>query len=180
MSDVWEMIDAVNAAEAREVPADLADVDLMIGHDYEMAKDYLVGHKDRQLLPTWSILAGNGQLALVATPFDGESQKEMVAQAMQKMMGEMNAIRYTFASECWMAKVDKDEWEKDKRLPSERDNRIEALVIIGCDRERVSSAMYEIVRDDEGCVVELKRQLGGEGEPQLEGRFVGLLGEEEA
>jgi hypothetical protein len=179
MTSMREMIDAINAAEPQPIDEKLADVDLMIGQQYELAKSFLIGTKDEQITPTFHVVAGNGQNALVLTPFNGEQEKEMVAKAMRRMMQEVNAIRYTFTSECWMAVLDKGEWEHDKRPPSQRDTRIEALVIVGCDDDRTSTAIYEIVRDDEGTITDLKRKDMGESMPEMGGRFVGLHKEEE-
>lgn len=178
MTSMREMIDVLNAAEPREIPEALSDVDLMIGHSYEMAKSFLVGTKDEQIVPCFEVVAANGQAAFVLTPFVGEQEKEMVAKAMRQMMREVSAVRYVFMAESWMAVLDKGEWEHDQRLPSQRDTRIEALVIIGCDTDRTSTAIYEIVRGDDGTITDLKRKDMGETMPEMEGRFVGLHKEE--
>lgn len=178
MNDIQATIDAINSAEAKPIPEDFQDTLAMIGAEYSRAKEYLVGNKDASLIPTWTAITKNGQFLIVATPFEGgERHKDMVAQAMERIFNEINAERYTFISEAWMARVDKDEYDKDRRPPSQRDDRMEVLIIMGGDKDGSQMRTYEIIRDDEGIISDLKLdpasiEMSG---PQVEGRFANLL-----
>lgn len=176
-NDISRTIEAILAADPRPVPEEFADRDLMMGKAYEQAVKALVGAKDGEVLPTWAILTENGQVVIVATPFtDGEESKEMVADLMRKFMRQIKAIRYTFLSEAWAAAVTAEEWEAgDRRPPSERDTRIEIVLVACSDRDGASLKTYEIQRDETGVVTALKPIRPEEPMNNLEGRFANLL-----
>lgn len=179
MDRIKKIIEELNAAPKRPIPDKFADTDVMIGMSYEMARDYLVGSNDNELAPTWSMVTENGQTVLVTTPFGDGDSKNAVANGMRKFMREAKVMRYTFTTEAWIASTTKEEWETDKRPPSKRDDRMEIVMVVGCDRSGASVKIYEIVREWEtGKVTNLKpldpeRTMDG-----FEGRFANLLADE--
>lgn len=174
-NEIEELVENVLSAPPQPLPEIFADSDLMMGGAYEMAKEYLVGHSDRQLTPTWAIATENGQTLIVATPFVGENAKELVASSMRKLMKLIKAVRYTFTTEAWVAKVSEDEWRKDKRPPSERDDRVEVVLIAGADLSGSFAKSYEIHRNGETGAVEGLKSLSESPMRDFEGRFGNLL-----
>lgn len=180
MSDsLQDLIARVKGAETQPIPEEMSDVDRMIGLAYQHAKRVLVGQPGAELMPVWCLLTETGQSVIVATPFIGEHAKEMVAVAMRGLMREVGAIRYTFASECWMATMTPEERARDGRPPSERDDRVECVMILGADRRGSSMDCYEMKRDwRSGQVVDLAPMDKGEGKREnglVDGRFANLL-----
>src|SRR5688500_10431927 len=109
--NITDMIKQVNAAPAVAIPEEFADRDRFMAKAYEQASAFLIGKPNAEIAPTWATLAGNGQVAIVVTPFGDEKTKDFVAQTMRQCMRGVKATSYTFMSEAWMAAVTKEQWE---------------------------------------------------------------------
>jgi hypothetical protein len=140
------------------------------------AERILVGTSE-ELMPIWHIVPeGDAPHVIVATPFGGEDQKDMIAFAVQKLMKEHHAVKYAFMSEAWMAQVSKEEWDADQTQPSQRPDRIEIVMIFaqGHDEKPIQRS-WKILRGEDG-----KTCIGLEAMPdtdyeELQGRFANLL-----
>jgi hypothetical protein len=180
-NQIRELVNRINAAPVEPIPEKFSTVDKMIENAFDFAKDQMIGSDEdgdeSQMLPTWVLLTQNGQTIIMATPFDnGAMGKDMVAEVVKKLMTEAHVIRYTFASEAWVATQTTPPSSHDL-APSERNDRREVLMITGADRkngERIR--IWNIVRDKDGVVTDLTFEKEMEGlSAGSEGRFTGLL-----
>ena len=172
-----EEIENIRNAPYRPLPKEMTSIDTMHEHLRETAtKAYKDGIEE--IPPHWTIATKNGQVLDIITPFVGEDSKQTVATVMRGLMGSIDAIRYGFMSESWMVSV-KDKSQIDGRPPSERDDRIEVLVVVCSDGEQSKMRAYELIRDwDSGSVTELKlleSMSSDEEGSRVEGRFANLL-----
>jgi hypothetical protein len=139
------------------------------------AERILVGTSE-ELMPIWHIVPEEGPHVIVATPFQGDASKDMVAFAVSRLMKEHHAVKYAFLSEAWMAQVNKEEWDADQTQPSLRPDRIEIVMIFaqGHDEKPIQRS-WKILRGEDG-----KTCIGLEAMPdtdyeELQGRFANLL-----
>lgn len=170
-----DLIDKIRNATPQAIPEELSTVDGMMDIAYHHARRVLVGEpKETTMMPAWCILTESGQTAIIATPFFDDPTKDAVAAAMRVLMAEVGAIRYTMVSEAWLATGK----TPDRRAPSERDDRVEVIMIWGCGKGNdAQMRTYEMIRDWEtGSVTEL-RLMEGDSEI-VGGRFIGLLGDD--
>lgn len=160
----------IMGAEPRPIPPELGDVQGMIDAARQHAERVLVGDKGAELMPVWCVLTKTGQSAIIATPFFGEESKGQIAEAMRDFMRRVGAVRYTMASEAWLASGK----SPDGRPPKDRDDRIEVVMICGCGKGESQMRTFEIIRDwQTGVVTELKPMEGDLD--VVSGRFSGLL-----
>lgn len=160
---ISEMIEAVNAAPFRDMPAMFASNESLIEDCIRMARNYYLEQEREpsdEMQPTWHLLSGNNQTALIVTPFIGpdENVKDLVAMTIRKFISETHVKRYAFMSEAWLATSSKEQWKNNKLPPSQRSDRVEVIIIMaqGRDDEGLMKA-FEIVRDWEtGKVTDLK------------------------
>jgi hypothetical protein len=119
--------------------------------------------------PVWMMQTQSGQLIVVMTPIDRDTDRDMVAEAMRTLFKEHKAKRYAFAMEMWFA-VDRDTVRNSTR-PSQRPDRREGVLISGedCNGE-TRSVMHEIDRSSGAPVLKAAELFGGFG-----GRFWNLL-----
>jgi hypothetical protein len=180
-NSIRKLIDDLNGAPEQAVPEQFASVEAMLNATTERAQDMIIGRgTDEVLTPTWTMVTVKGQLVVFATPFDGgDGYKDIIAEAMKKFMTEAKVVRYSFISEAWAASPLKEEWDKgDRRPPSEREDRIEVVLITVADKSGSWVRTLEMVRDWEtGKVIELKQQKEFKDEAH-EGRFANLLADE--
>lgn len=153
--------------------------DHMAGVAYEHAKKVMVDDGAESFVPTWVLLTENGRLVVVGTPFDmpegdEEAYKDYLAHQMRKTMQELGVIRYTYTSEAWVVVRTKDQMQGNNLKPSQCEDRKEVIVIVSADHNEATLRLYYIERDDNGKVVNLKRD-DCEGVQQAGGRFANLL-----
>lgn len=135
----------------------------------QQAERVLIGNQGAELTPAWCLMGPDG-FKIVATPFIGEESKEPVARAMRQLMCEWSTERYTLVHEAWLAHG------PSKLEPRKRDDRIEVVMVLGCDREGSHIRSYEIVRDWNSGVVTSLKPLDDEGDQIMaSGRFCDLL-----
>jgi hypothetical protein len=134
------------------------------------AKRILVGQPGASLLSTF-LIQGRDRVLLVGTPFDGDLEKDIVADAIRFVLKTERAQSYSFMSEAWVLTQHIDE---PYIQPAKSDRRREGVVIIAVDRDGPSRMRtYEIKRNDRGVVTELSPEsdvdeIGG-------GRFSNLF-----
>jgi hypothetical protein len=115
---------------------------------------------DHVVLPMWHAVQGNGEHILIATPWDGDDEKDMTVAMLRSVFRQKHVKRFAFIVEAWTAKVTPPErittaeqgyLEYDGPRPSEHPDRREVLMITAEDRSGESiMGMYYILRPEHG------------------------------
>jgi hypothetical protein len=148
----------------------------------EHARRILIGTRD-ELVPQW-LLSSPGEVRIVATPWADNHEKHLVVRVMRAMMQEAHVHAYSLLVEAWFVHERIPEGKTEENFeyrgppPSERLDRLEAVMITAEDRSGGHrNRSFQIIRDNEGRCVELKRL--DSSEDQITGIFDGLLSEKE-
>lgn len=167
------MVDQLN--EPGILHADFTTLDGMVSYIFDMAKGNLLGNPGASITPSWHLVSTTGADALIVTPFEGDQSKDAVAMMIAGVMKAAPISRYVFVCEAWMAKSFEKKW--DGRPVSQREDKVEALIVTGEEHGRSVMKTWEIVRDwDSGAVIELKPGFSTDEEnTTAEGRFCNLL-----
>lgn len=163
-----EVIAKIKSAEPKPIPPELADLDGLIDVARQYAERILTENVGAELGPAWCIVTKNGASVIISTPFLGPESKEVIAQTMRWLMGQIGAVRYSMVSEAWASQSQSD-LEVRKR-----DDRVEIVLVVAGDESRDLTATFEIVRDWETSAVTELKPLG---QGEAKGRFCGLLGD---
>lgn len=160
-----------------EKPTPDPKLDKLVQLAVEHAERILIGHEGAQIMPSFVLESAGGDMAIIATPWANERDKEMTVRALRATMRKGGVVRYSFISEAWMATA-KPGQEKlarlpDGEMPSQRPDRVEVVIISASDAKQIRSAMLRIVRGEGGTVVRLDRDLAET--KQISGRFADLL-----
>jgi hypothetical protein len=152
-------------------------LDKLVQLAIEHAERVLIGNPGASIMPSFVIESANGEMAIIATPWSSERDKDITVFALRATMRKGGAVRYSFISEAWMATA-KPGQEKLARLPagempSQRPDRIEVVIISASDDKEVRSAMLRIIRGEGGTVIKLVRDRAEA--KHVEGRFADLL-----
>jgi hypothetical protein len=154
-----------------------AELDKLVVTAIKHAESVLIGKDGASILPTFVIESASGAIAIIATPWTSERDKEMVVYALRATMRKAGVVRYSFVSEAWMATAppgaEFNARLADHEMPSQRPDRVEVVIISASDKTEVKSAMLRIVRGEAGTVVRLDRDLAET--KQIKGRFADLL-----
>ncbi len=106
------------------------------------------------------------------TPFMEDSDKDIVAQGMKLIFKEKNIARYLAVMESWfVSRTDLS----DNRLPSECDDRMEAIIIVGEDRDTGESIMKMKKIDRSGGKVILIDEKPMNRQDSVGGRFTNMF-----
>jgi hypothetical protein len=136
----------------------------------EHAKRILVDQPEASLLPTF-LIQGRDRVLIVGTPFDGENEKDIVADAIRFTLKMEHAHSYSFMSEAWTITQGAGE---PYIQPAKSDKRREVVIIVAVDRDGDGRMRtYEMKRNAKGVVTELaleRDEVGLEG-----GRFSNLF-----
>ena len=181
MNPIEQIVDSMNNSGIRPIPDGFDSLEKMIDVAFRHVKAVLIDQENNELIPVWAVLNNKGQTAILMTPFtDGVQSKDLAAMALSIVMKQTGAIRYTFACEAWTVHCDPNEGMPE-RPPSQDDRRIEVVMISGAERGQTLMKMWEIVRDDQAKIVELKPYMADvEGSVTSTGRFANLLEEIDA
>jgi len=121
----------------------------------------------------------NGEVHFMATPWQGEDDKEIILNIVTKHFAEHNVQRYALISEVWFVQRPPGDPRK-MGMPSEQPDRKSAQMMLAVDRSgEVLHYMAEIIEstDETGTP---KRQLGERrvlpAGGEHTGRMVNLLG----
>lgn len=87
--------------------------------------------EDGYLVPVW-ILENNDARIVVMTPIESDDEKEIALAAVKEIMKKHGVIRYVVALESWFVSRPN---LNDERKPSECDDRMEAVIITGEERD---------------------------------------------
>jgi hypothetical protein len=157
--------------------ADSEQLDKLVQLAIEHAERVLIGQPGASILPSFVVETGDGQLAIIATPWTNERDKQITVLALRATMRKAGVVRYSFISEAWMAIAEPGTEHKtrlaDHEMPSNRPDRVEVVIISASDAKEVRSAMLRIIRGEAGTVVRLDRDQADA--KNVQGRFVDLL-----
>ena len=106
------------------------------------------------------------------TPFEEDSDRDVVAQGMKILFKQKDIARYLAVMESWfVTRTDLN----DHRPPSECEDRMEALVIVGEDRDTGESLMKMKKIDRSGGKVVLIDEGPLSRQDAVEGRFANMF-----
>jgi hypothetical protein len=152
-------------------------LDSMVDKSIKHAENVLIGKPGAALMPCFVLESSTGDLALIATPWSSERDKEATAYALRETMRNAGVVRYSFISEAWMAVAPPGTEHKsrlaDHEMPANRPDRVEIVIISASDKRAVKSALLRIVRGEAGTVVRLDRD--NKEAKHIKGRFADLL-----
>jgi hypothetical protein len=152
-------------------------IDELIQSGVDQANSVLVGKPGAELLPAFVLQFNDRPPTIVATPWGGDDDKAIVVEAMRRLLKTYRASvhSYLFWSEAWMAH--EDARHPSGLMPRDREDRKEVVIVNAFDKQgRGKLATLEILRDDKGVVIELKRQ--DDIYDRLEGQLHNLLQDE--
>ena len=89
---------------------------------------------------------------VVACPWGSDAERAAILSALHRILQEKQATRYILISEVWQAPMDPALMARHGLTPpSERPDRIEALMVTGVERSGETCTRFaEIVRNDAG------------------------------
>ena len=157
----------------------MMSLDRLVDQALDQAKRTLIGSSTGQLVPTFLIQFKNRPPAVIATPWSNDREKTVAIQAIRAALksARSSVVNYSFLSEAWVATQDHPPRDGDL-LPSERETRKEWVIVSAGDQESARMQAWEIIRDGEGRVVELKAEKTPGQEDHFEGRLFNLLEDE--
>lgn len=138
------------------------------------AERVLIGKPGAQLLPTFHIQFTNRAPMVMAVRWRDEREKRMSFAVLRGVLREVRqtVVNYSFMSEAWLATQDHRPRAGDL-LPSEREDRQEAVVITACDHDGGTLRAFEIKRGPDARVTELTPDASPRG--PFEGRIFNML-----
>jgi len=134
-------------------------VDELLDQAAERARSVLLGKPKASLMPTW-IIQAKDKTTLVGTPWDGDEDKTIMTLAIRAMLKKEQAHSYSFMSEAWMAHESLS--HPIGLSPSQREDRIEVLIVTAFDRQGGKVRFYEIKRGKKDVIIELVLQPQGD------------------
>lgn len=96
-------------------------------------------------IPSWFLEDETGEdKRILATPFESGYQKDTVSTAVSKYCSENNIARYLMVSESWFVSRTSIP-DENSPPPSECDDRMEAIIIVGADRDTHES-LFKVIK----------------------------------
>lgn len=136
--------------------------------------------KDGELVPVTLLLVRQptGETQMINMVMDMSSDMTKTIQAMQirEMCKMFDVLGLVFMSEVWMAEDTQENVEENGFTPpSQREDRIEALMVNFESKENSQVFVFKMVRDDDGNVSEFVPQPQGDFD-NYQGRFANFMG----
>ena len=129
---------------------------------------------DHEVLPMWHAVLGNGEHALIASPWSSDEEKQIAITALRELFRDKQVKRYAFIVEAWTAQVTSEREVHEGPRPSEHPDRREILMISAEDRSGESiMGQYYILRPEHGPPK--LSPLEVMPYDQMTGRMMGLL-----
>ena len=140
------------------------------------AEHVLIGKPGAQLLPTFHIQFKDRPPMIMATPWRSETDKRVTIAAMRGVLKEVrqSVVNYSFISEAWLA-VQNHRPRASDLMPSEREDRKEAVIITACDHDGGTLRAFEIKRGSDSAVTELTPEKEPGKFDHFEGRMFNML-----
>lgn len=141
------------------------------------ARTLMIGKKT-EVIPQWMLVnEDDGEIQIVATPWENDRQKRLVVEAMRQSMRNTGVSAYSLLVEAWFAVIPMSEStprEYKGPPPSERADRREGVVITAANRQgQTIHRHFETIRDAAGNCIELRNMIGPED--RITGLFDNLL-----
>jgi hypothetical protein len=133
--------------------------------------------KDGSFSPMFLAVNKRNEVHAMVVPWANEDEKLMMLDVLRDFFKDQGITRYALLSEVWMVTVHETEMRHydDRIRPSQRENRQEAVHILGVDNKgNTVSYTYPILRDEKG--VSLGEELCWK-ENNIAGRMARLLEE---
>ena len=145
----------------------------MHGH----ARDVLIGKNDGQLVPLFHIQFKDRPDALIPAPWRDERDKSFYIRAIRMSLKECkpSVVNYAFLSEAWFAEYNHAP-RPGMRMPREREDRRECIVVSAGDHHGAKMKVWEIIRDHQARVTDLVEEKAEAD--HFEGRLHNLLAED--
>lgn len=152
----------------------------MLDHYIEIAKERVL--KDGNLAPLAVFRSEAKENVIHCGPMmtDDES-KERLAVTLRRMALEFEAIGFVFAAEAWTAKYDRDDPEAGRTMPSQRDDRVECILVSAQYKgDKTAMRICQIIRDKDKKITHLleRERFEDANGTAFEGRFAGVLDDE--
>jgi hypothetical protein len=125
-------------------------LDQLLDLGAEQAHRVLLELKDQQLLTTWVLLNGDGQIELIPTPWKDDLEKANYRIFLRRHMRERGTRAYSFLTEAWQASEKPGDFkpEDPQWVPArKRADRIEVVIVMACDRANSKLRSWRIVRN---------------------------------
>lgn len=148
------------------------DLREVMQHGYETARGIVLKGDEAvtMFLAEW----GDGSVAIYATPFGNEEQKQLTLRILRLLFAARQVRRYVMVGEVWTVTRSKEQMKGGTyRPPSECDDRQEKLFLLGVERGHVLCAHADLGHNADG-----ERTVGlldWDGPDQIEGRMTELL-----
>lgn len=127
-----------------------ANLRALIQQEYAIAKSTI--ENGDEVIPHFVVQDGKGEIQAIMTPIFDKDCKAAIASFMKQYVAENDITRYVFVAEAWTIKRDKDDFKEDE-LPSECDDRIEIVALMGVSHQETVANMAEIERDGKNFIV---------------------------
>ena len=105
-------------------------LDDMVKVGLEQAHRTLIGTRE-QLVPTCLLCGSDGKLTILATPWDGDFEKQLAQISVKLTMKETDCVAYSMVMEAWPASYPTADTGGVR--PSQRPDRIEMVMVIATD-----------------------------------------------
>ncbi len=120
---------------------------------YTAAKEILL--KDQYHEPLFIIESERG-LTVIKSQMRVEEEKDIAASVIRAIVTKYNATSVFMVSEIWFGHYESLEAANDQPLPSEREDRREALLVLGQNRQgQTATRSGELIRDEDGNIAEI-------------------------
>ena len=145
----------------------------MHGH----ARDVLIGKNDEQLVPFFHIQFKDRPDAIIPAPWRDERDKSLYIRAIRMSLKELkpSVVNYAMISEAWFAEYNHAP-RPGMRMPREREDRKEVVVVSAGDHHGAKMKVWEIIRDHQARVTDLVEEKAEAD--HFEGRLHNLLAED--
>lgn len=111
---------------------------------------------DDIMTPHLTGYTADGPVFIIAAPWHNQQEKLLAIAFCRRKLREHHCTAYSMASEAWIANYARGEWDSGADLPSQRANRIEALIVYAEDSAGIVSRAWRIERGADGCIRELE------------------------
>lgn len=157
---------------------DLSPLASLMEASWATASSYIMAHPKRELMPQFVAETADGSRTIILAPWQGEADKAATLAMLRVKFTAMDVRRYTLSSETWAAQYQRSVSPEAPgfTMPSQRDDRIEALMVIGVDPESGEILQYyaEIVRQNGRCKLKAREVVPHSS--AIVGRMTQLLG----
>ena len=150
----------------------------MIEGMHEHARAMLIGDEKAQLLPFFHVQFKDRPDAIMATPWRGDHEKRAIVLSLREAMRQFrpSIVNYAMISEGWLAEYSHRP-RPGMRMPSEREDRKEVVIVSAGDHKGATMKVWEIIRDDKGRPTDLVEEKNLAD--HMEGQMFNLLGDDE-